>query len=351
MHNSIASRPGRGSAQVTLKQIALELGVSHQLVSFALNDTGTVGDEMRARIKETAAEMGYRRNGSAMAMKSGRFGNVALLLSTKTTVSTLPQQTWNGVHDELAAHDLHLTMTRLPDEKLSDAGQVPKVLRELSVDGLIIDYTHHIPRAMLDLVSAGQMPAIWLNSQQEADCVFADDLEAGRRATRHLLESGHRRITFLNFASVPDDAGEHYSARERQSGYLETMKRAGQAPRVLLRQEVSFERKVAHLTALLQEPNHPTALVTYGDEEAEFALLAARDLGRAVPTELSLISLSTARSVLGHQLTSFCVPEFEMGQGAARLLRQKIAAPAIPLAPLVLAFGFEMGRTCAPPRL
>ncbi len=44
---------------------------------------------------------------------------------------------WDGIHDELAAHNLHLTMTRLPDERLTDEGVVPKLLREWMADGLL----------------------------------------------------------------------------------------------------------------------------------------------------------------------------------------------------------------------
>jgi hypothetical protein len=44
-----------------------------------------------------------------------------------------------GVIRELHKHDLHLTMSEAPDSALSDAGFLPKAVRELSADGILIN--------------------------------------------------------------------------------------------------------------------------------------------------------------------------------------------------------------------
>jgi transcriptional regulator with XRE-family HTH domain len=63
-------RPIKSPVNITQKDIAAKLGVSNQLVSYALNGTGTVSDQMRQRIVATAAELGYRPNTSARVMKT-----------------------------------------------------------------------------------------------------------------------------------------------------------------------------------------------------------------------------------------------------------------------------------------
>ena len=68
---------------ITMKDIAGELGVSTVTVSKALTDKDGVSDEVRQKIKEKAAEMGYRYNSLAKGMKEGRNGNIGIVVSDR----------------------------------------------------------------------------------------------------------------------------------------------------------------------------------------------------------------------------------------------------------------------------
>ena len=346
---SSATTGERTTGNVTLKQIARDLGVSHQLVSYALNDTGTVGEEMRQRIKETAERMGYRRNGSAMAMKSGRFGNVALLLSTDGERSHLPQELWEGIHDELAAHDLHLTLARLPEQKLSDAETVPKILREWMCDGLLIDFTHRIPASLLELVERHQLPAVWLNFKHPTDCVYADDFEAGRRAGEHLLELGHTRIAYLSVA-FSDGQDKHYSETDRREGVASAARAAG-AQLTTLPAPTSGETALAAIAELLQSAARPSAIIGYGKEELALVMLLAAQIGLQVPRDLSLLIFGekSAPPFAFREVSQMVLPQEEVGREAVRLLLRKLDNPSFSAPPCAVPFDFAPGELCAPP--
>src|SRR4029077_21155112 len=79
-------RPRRGAgansaAMITLKDIAKVTGVSAQTVSCVVNNTGSVSDEVRERIRRIADEMGYFPNKSAKAMRTGRSQTLGLVIS------------------------------------------------------------------------------------------------------------------------------------------------------------------------------------------------------------------------------------------------------------------------------
>ncbi|MGN6643761.1 MAG: LacI family DNA-binding transcriptional regulator, partial [Verrucomicrobiota bacterium] len=63
---------------VTQEQIARKLGISRQLVSFALAGYPQVSKKSRQRILDAALEMGYRPNPHALALKRKRTGMIAL---------------------------------------------------------------------------------------------------------------------------------------------------------------------------------------------------------------------------------------------------------------------------------
>ena len=63
---------------VTQEQIARKLGISRQLVSFALSGYPQVSEKSRQRILAAAKEMGYTPNPHARALRGERTGIIAL---------------------------------------------------------------------------------------------------------------------------------------------------------------------------------------------------------------------------------------------------------------------------------
>ena len=332
---------------VTQKQIAQELGVSHQLVSFALNGSDMVAERTRDEILQVAERLGYRVNGSARTMRAGRFGCVAMLLSDEPHRSYAPKSLINGVHDELALHDQHLTIARLPDQTLTSEVLVPKILREWMADGLLIDYIRNIPPRLVELIARHQFPAIWINAGQPGDCVSPDNLGAGQAATRHLLELGHTRIAWVDFTHGSDLAQEHHSAGERAEGYVLEMHAAGLAPQIVREtQAVPPRERIERSRQLLAGPDRPEALVTYGSTEGGPLMIAAMSLGLVIPRDLSLVSFGDAETnFCGIPLTLMVEPDYLLGETAVKMLQEKIKAPAIALAARVLPFHFQPGFT------
>jgi len=337
---------------VKMQDIAQRAGVSQATVSLVLNDRQTgvrIGDATRQRVLETAREMGYRPHASAIAMRTGRSGCIALLLSTVDYRSTLPRGVLDGIDDALAERDLHLVLARVPDEKLTNEGFVPKILRQWTADGLLIDYTDHIPPRFLEIIASQQVPAIWLNAQLPGDCVLPDDDAAGERAARHLCELGHRRVAWVDF-SHQNMPGEHYSGQARREGARRVLRRKKLDFRATLDASVPPDNRLAALREMLHSTNRPTAILTYGPEDAQAAMLAAAQENLQVPRDLSLLTFGPPGRHLGFlMLTTVLVPEWQTGaSGVARLL-EKIAEPQRALAPLKIEFGWQEGATCAPP--
>ncbi|HYG75210.1 MAG TPA: LacI family DNA-binding transcriptional regulator [Planctomycetota bacterium] len=131
---------------VTIREIAERSGLSVPTVSQILNNKGhRYRSETCKRVMKAVRELGYRPNSFARAIRMGRFNCVALLLSTEKSKSFLPNELLRGVHDGVAERDYHMSLTALPDEKLTSQGFVPKILTQWSADGLLIKLSH--PRA------------------------------------------------------------------------------------------------------------------------------------------------------------------------------------------------------------
>lgn len=350
----------------TLEQIAQEAGVSRYTVANVLKGRNKESWACTARraeeIRAIALRLGYRPNAAAVATATGRTSMVALLLSTDSGRSQLPPPMLRGIHDALAARNLHLMVAYLPDQELERLSSTPKVLREWAVDGFLIDYTHRIPARMIELIRDNQLPAVWINSKQDTDCVFPDDYGAGAQATKYLLELGHREICYLDLSHSPDDRGEHYSAFDRFHGYQEAMRQAGLEPQSWFAFSTPGPQRPLRLRQMLEAPHAPTAFLGYGQSELNLAAFAATRLGLEVPRDLSLLTFGPEAEIgSGLRLSTMPVPEAEVGAAAVRLLAQKMEAhwakapldgdapadePAL-LPPQPIPFAPPDGETCA----
>lgn len=307
--------------------------------------------ERAERIRRIARELGYRPNAAARAIRSGRFGTVAMLLSAEPVHSLLPQGLLHGVQSALAERNLRLEIARLSDEELTDEQQMPRLLRELSADGVLIDYTSRIPPQMIQIIHDSHIPAIWINSRQGEDCVYPDDREAAERAARHLIDLGHTRIAYLDCWHGPDHVAPHYSVIERQAGYEQAMAAAGLSPHVVRpdKSELPSAQWTQFAERMLAAPDRPTAVLTYAGKQVVAVYCACLRLGLSVPGDVSLVNFSESTfSHVGLAVTTMLMPHEREGAEAVEMLMRKIDDPLSALPARAMPFGFEPGGSTGP---
>lgn len=340
--------PTRTVGQVELARLA---NVSQKTVSRALRGGDDVSQATRERIQRLAEQHQYRPNAAARSTRSGRFGSIALLLGTKDGRSTLPQDMLNGIADALYDRDLNLAVVKLDDEQLTDARHVPRILREAASDGMLIDYTHAVPPGMERLIEGFGLPAVWINTAREHNCVRPDDRAAGRAAAEHLLQLGHRRIALADFTHGPDFVDPHYSAADRRAGYADAMIDAGLEPRVIVAEAgegVPSSERPTFAGGVLGGSDRPTAVIAYSQTTAIPFHMAAVARGLSVPGDLSLVSFDNrAVAHLGPLYTTFSPPQEQVGREAVVLLTQRLNKHR-DLPAVAVPFTFEPGQTTTP---
>ncbi len=338
---------------VTLRDIASEVGLSNQAVSFALRGQSGVAAKTRQRVLAAARQMGYRPNASARAIRSGRHASIGLLLSSELQRSNLPAQLLAGIESELSRHELMLTLGRIPDEQLTAEGFVPRLLRDWAADGLLINYQEGAPARMVELIESSHSPAVWINSKRHDACVYADDFAAARQATEHLLRLGHRRIAYVDYShGAKGMDAVHYSARDRQAGHAAALCDAGLTPRILRAPTmIEGEARIQAVAQWLAAPDRPTAVLCYSATSATPVYFQARLMGLRIPEDLSLVSMDdTTTGLLGRLFTTWTVPQQAMGVEAVKMLCERIESDGSWLPRRrAIEFAVVAGETCAAP--
>lgn len=338
---------------VTLKQIATETGLSLPTVSHVLRGRKGFAPRTQQRVREAAARLGYRPNTSAQSMRSGRFGQIALL--TRREMGLVQLNLNKGVFAAAAERDLHLSYAEIEFERLDDDDYAPKVLTELCADGFLVHYAWQIPEASIDHIRGYGMPTIWINTNADHDCVYPDDRQGARLATEQLLQRGHRRVLYVD-RLIEYGRPRHYSAADRSAGYTDAMRDVGFTPvtHTVKQYPDGFAEGVSLWRDVLAAYPDATAVVCPSISVASSLVIAAAALGREVPRDLSVVAFSnTGGDPFDHGMTLSVieVPMRDVGNAAVDVLQAKIIKPGKPAASVAVPYQPPTEGTLFPPHI
>jgi len=209
------------SRRVRIKDVAEAAGVSTATVSYVLSGKRTVTAPTRERVIEAIESLGYRRNTSAMALRTGRSRNVALIVPDVTN----PFYTEVLVGAEEKAAQLGLSVV-LRNSNL-DAERERGYLRDaLASDFAAVLCTPFTP----DLLAAGSTgprastpPLVLLDEPvagAAAACVSVDNVRGGELVAEHLAACGRRRAGAIGAPEGMPTSVQRIAGFRRRAGEL-----------------------------------------------------------------------------------------------------------------------------------
>ncbi|MFN3865489.1 MAG: LacI family DNA-binding transcriptional regulator [Demequina sp.] len=290
-----------------IQKVADLAGVSTATVSRALAGKSSVSPATRARVEAAARELDYVVSASASSLASGKNRNVGVVLPFIDSwffiavLKGIQRALADAGYDLTLYHlDPNIGMDQPPEENPRRRRLFDEFLRRGRVDALIA-VSLELNRAELDSLNAINKPVVGIGGPLPGiQTLSLDDHEVARLAVDHLLALGHRNIAHL--AGDQDFEIDFHLPAHRRAGWEEALADAGITPDPLMLRSADFTIAGAYdaTLQLLGDPRvHPTAIFAASDEMAIGALLAARDLGRSVPGDLSIIGID------GHDLSAF----------------------------------------------
>ena len=280
--------------RTTLEDIAEAAGVSLDTVSRVLSGRlkGTYPKVMERaeRIQAIARRLGYQPDANARAMARGTTDAIGVLIPRSTSGVFVPLGLIRGAEKACAAHGKRLVIAQQQLTSGSDVEELPALLRERQVDGLILLQFLDVGDTVRSAVSKAKLPVVWFNDRRADPGIYPDDLGAARQATEQLLANGHRRVAYLHFGGLA-----HPSSSDREAGYCQAMTQAGLQPQVvrsawksILEEPRADDRRLDVVLGMLRAPQAPTAVVCYESHEATTLVVAAALCGKRVPGALAI---------------------------------------------------------------
>lgn len=309
---------------VKLADIAQKLNVSNVTVSKALSDQKGVSEELRAKIKQVAEEMGYRSLTVAKMENANKSYNIGVVVAERY-VGKYESFYWQ-MYQEIATKAVSkkcFTMLEIISAEDENNLIMPKLLKEEKVDGIIILGIPHddylaafevdvkVPYMYMDFYSEGQ----------NCDSVVTDNYYGMYKLVDYLISMGHREIGYVGTLKATS------SITDRYFGYC----------KALLEHDITLEQNWiisdrdktgrVGLDTIELPQKLPTAFACNNDLTAAYVIKLLNNRGIRVPEDISVTGFDNFLypGLCDIAITSYEVDIKEMARKCVNKLLKKMS--------------------------
>ena len=313
--------------QVTIKDIARRLGISHSTVSRALsrNASSLVNEKTRKRVQKLAVEMDYSPNLMARAIVTRKTGTLGLLThdASLETFGNLTARLLRAAGEH--SYQVLLGLSSHPMSRAPHDDQAMQIRELISrgIDGLLIypqggsEGSDRILNAVMDRVPV----VILVHPTPNLVGVALDNESAFREAAEHLVKLGHKRIGYIGPGGP--DRDEATLVSNEAKGYSTALKKYDLAPEYLSSGEVHVDGGYRRGKEI---GDRFTALVCHCDNTAMGVCRGLQESGIRVPEDVAVVGNGDfeVSAYMTPALTTLAIPNGEIAQAAMDLMLEQI---------------------------
>jgi LacI family transcriptional regulator len=326
------------SSAPTIIDVAELAGVSRATASRAMGGYGRIAASTVDQVRKAAAELGYRPNEVARAMRQGRTKTIGLVIIADFTNAFFDRVT-KAIVDTAKTHGYQVLITNT-DEDISAERQAIQTLVDKQVDGLIVvPSTSAVHDHLAQLQKSGK-PLVLIDRRVEgisATSITTDDFTGTDAAVRHAHALGHRRFGFLvaaegNYGHSPERPALLISSIEdRINGFLNGCADLGIKPKQqswMFCQDNSRDPEIA-VAKLLDQPKRPTVILTSNNDMALALLKTAGNRKLVIGKDISLITVDDSQwaAAMAPGITVVSRPVEDVGRIAVEKVLAEIDNP------------------------
>ena len=207
----------------TIKDVALQAGVTDTTVSLAFQEGSRISARTRKHVLAVAQELGYVPNALARQLRRGHSRIPTLGLLVNDIANPFYGLIVRAAEQAALPHHYHVAVSDSQWEPEREVAAIRGMI-EARVDGVLACFSERTEesRALLERFSVPYLAMDTCPASFSGAYVINDMAAAGRVAAEHLLEAGYRQPVF--FTAEPEKA--HFSAFQAM---LEGFRRAIQA--------------------------------------------------------------------------------------------------------------------------
>ena len=316
------------SKKTTIYDIAKALNITAATVSRALNNNPRISADTKKMVLETAAELNYKPNRLAMALKSGKSKNVGVVVPyiNRSFFSNVI----HGIEEELNPMGYNVIICQTHEDAKKEADVLQNLLNA-QVDGILISASRQTKGTEhYNQILRKNVPLIFFDRKlnvRGANSVTLDDYEGAYQATQHLIDQGCTKIAHFTV----DRYLEIYE--NRFHGYKQALKDNNIAfdENYIVTLESDIEAGKDAAKKLMELPTPPDAIFSASDPGALGAIQYLKGIGLQIPKDFCVVGFSNEPFTQFMELTISTVDQSPllMGKTAAKVFLEQMGANTV----------------------
>ena len=306
---------------VTLIDIAKACNTSNVTVSKALADKSGVSEELRAKIKQVAEEMGYVPSKTVTSRKKSNIG-VVIPAKYAGLSGSFYWTLYNSLVQRLKRENLYCVIENL-EYKDEENLVLPNIVTDRKISALIsLGEISHVYAQKLSENVEHLILLDYYVPGLKVDSIVTNGYNGGYKLANYLISLGHRRIGFIGSKTATS------SIFDRYMGYLKALIEHD----LEIRDDWIIEDrdKYSDPIDLVFPEDMPTAFVCNCDEAAFQAIKQLREHGYSVPEDVSVVGYDNylISEVSDPTITTISIDAEYMAELTVNTLIQRLNDPS-----------------------
>jgi len=308
--------------QITIKDIAQQLGISPSTVSRALKDHPDISALTKNKVKTLAKELKYRPNAVALSLQSNKSNIIGIIVPQ--IVHHFFSSVISGI-EEYATEKGYSVIITQSNEIIKKEIKNCQILVSSRVDGIIVSRTKHTSdfKHFQNIIDR-DIPMVFFDRTchgLKTDRVIIDDYRASYEATEYLIKTGCKKIAHFSGPEILKISAK------RMWGFRDALKKNNMPiNESLIIKADNFDDAKKITQQLISNNNIPDGIFAVNDMTAAGAINVLHKNNIKIPEEVSVIGFTNGivSKITDPSLTTVEQNGFEMGKKSAEILIKRI---------------------------
>jgi len=272
-------------SKITITDVAKKANTSKSTVSqYLSNRFEYMSTDTKNKIAAAIEELGFRPNALAQSLKKKKTKTIGIILPN--VLYSFSSQVFRAIEDFFYSCGYQVICCNSDDDELKERNYI-EMLLDKQIDGLIALPTGKNKKTYKDL-EAKNFPVVLVGRKIKGSAlslIVLDNVNAAYAATKHFIDTGHRRIAIITF---PIDSQSPRA--ERIDGYKDALSEQGIPIDDSYIHSIPVAEIQPKLDEMLKSEMPPTAILLGNDFILREMLDYARKNDIQIPHQLAVIA-------------------------------------------------------------
>lgn len=305
--------------EVTIYDIARDLGISPTTVSRALNDHPAVNKNTKQKIFDAATEMGYQSNFFASSLRKKRTNAIGVIVPILN--SNFQSSVIAGMEKVATDEGYNLIISQSFEDAQKEIFNA-RTMFNSRIDGLLVSLAHDTDNIdHLKPFFDKNIPVIFFDRVAEHHkClgIEIDNIQAAHKATSHLVEQGCKNLIHIT-GNLKINV---YANRLKGFKYALVDNGITYKEENVISTRLSEEAGIEAANKILKMDPLPDGIFVANDYCAAHCIKTLTKAGISVPGDIAVVGFNNdpVCRIIEPNLTTINYPGYEMGEVAVRNL-------------------------------